>query len=161
MCKDLEIGIPRIPTLQLEDPRVKRLTNIPGTNAEKISEINSKKDEEKLKRGQLEVDCQKPNDDLRNKAGDLTGLTTNTANPQRKSLVFDIPNGLSKEADIKNKAILDYKEMPSLEFSLKRLRDVGDTETSAHDRNVLRHSGLSAFSRYKGTSNLDYPCFLD
>jgi pseudo-response regulator 7 len=58
---------------------------------------------------------------------------------------------ISKVSDMKVKALFDNKETPYLELSLKRLIDVGDTGTSAHDRNILRHSGLSAFSRYKDT----------
>ncbi|GMN39063.1 hypothetical protein TIFTF001_008298 [Ficus carica] len=47
-------------------------------------------------------------------------------------------------------------EMPSLELSLKRLRGVKGTGTTVQDdRNVLRRSDSSAFSRYNGASNAD------
>lgn len=149
MGKDLEIGVSRIP-LQLEDLGAKGLlTNIAITDGQKISEMKSKKDDEKLQKGQVELDSVKPNGDLRNKVADLMGLTTNRTDPQIESVVCDIPNGISKVSDMKVKALFDNKETPYLELSLKRLRDVGDTGTSAHDRNILRHSELSAFSRYK------------
>lgn len=151
MGKDLEIGVSRIP-LQLEELSAKGLTNIASPDGEKISEIKSKKDDEKLQKGQVELDNAKPNGDLRNKVADLMGLTTNSTDPQIESVVCDIPNGISKVSDMKVKALFDNKETPYLELSLKRLRDVGDTGTSAHDQNILRHSGLSAFSRYKDTS---------
>jgi hypothetical protein len=155
MGKDLEIGVSRIP-LQLEDLSSKGLTKIASTDGEKFSEIKSKKDDEKLQKGQVELDSVKPNGDLRNKVADLMGLITNSTDPKIESVVCDIPNGISKVSDMKVKALFDNKETPYLELSLKRLRDVGDTETSAQDQNILRHSELSAFSRYRGTSNSDY-----
>jgi len=149
MGKDLEIGVPKIATLQLEDPSKKLLTKVPGANKDKLSEINLEKDDEKLEKAQLELNNEKPGGDLRNQAADMIAVITNNTDPQIESAVFfDIPIGLPKVSDAKDKIIYDTKEMPSLELSLKRLRDTGDTGTSAHERNVLRHSDLSAFSRY-------------
>ncbi|XP_035548318.1 two-component response regulator-like PRR37 isoform X1 [Juglans regia] len=150
---DLETGISRIPNLQLENPSAKGLTNLAGTSEEKISEINSKKDDEKLQKGRVELNSEKPNGETRNQAADLVGLISNDTDPQIETVVFDIPNGISKVSNLKDKTIFDNKEIPSLELSLKRLRDAGDTGTSAHDRNVLRHSDLSAFSRYNFASS--------
>lgn len=153
MGKDLEIGVSRIP-LQLEDLSSNGLTKIASTDGEKISEVKSKKDDEKLQKGQVELDSVKPNGDLRNKVADLMGLITNSTDSKIESVVCDIPNGISKVSDMKVKALFDNKETPDLELSLKRLRDVGDTETSAQDQNILRHSELSAFSRYRDTSKI-------
>ncbi|KAG2730040.1 hypothetical protein I3760_01G275500 [Carya illinoinensis] len=150
---DLEMGISRIPNLQLENPSAKGLTNLAGTIEEKISERNSKKNDEKLHKGRVELNSEKPNGEMRNQVADLVGLTSNDTDPQIETVVFDIPNGISKVSNLKDKIIFDNKEIPSLELSLKRLRDAGDTGTSAHDRNVLRHSDLSAFSRYNFASN--------
>ncbi|XP_062156956.1 two-component response regulator-like PRR73 [Alnus glutinosa] len=147
----LEIGVSRIP-LQLEDLSSKGLTKIASTDGEKISEIKSKKDDEKLQKGQVGLDSVKPNGDLRNKVADLMGLITNSTDQKIESVVSDIPNGISKVSDMKVKALFDNKETTYLELSLKRLRDVGDTETSAQDQNILRHSELSAFSRYNSAS---------
>ncbi|XWS75085.1 hypothetical protein CRYUN_Cryun01aG0054600 [Craigia yunnanensis] len=152
MGKDLEIGVPKIPALQLENPSEKVNTNIAGGNREKLSEIKPKKDDEKLEKVQLELNSEKPGGDLRNQAADLIGVITINTDAQIESAVFDIPNGLPKVSDAKDKVIYDTKEIPSLELSLKRLREVGDTGTSAHKRNVLRHSDLSAFSRYNSGS---------
>ncbi|KAG7998709.1 hypothetical protein I3843_01G270300 [Carya illinoinensis] len=124
-----------------------------GTIEEKISERNSKKNDEKLHKGRVELNSEKPNGEMRNQVADLVGLTSNDTDPQIETVVFDIPNGISKVSNLKDKIIFDNKEIPSLELSLKRLRDAGDTGTSAHDRNVLRHSDLSAFSRYNFASN--------
>ncbi|KAL8241110.1 hypothetical protein R6Q59_014465 [Mikania micrantha] len=48
---------------------------------------------------------------------------------------------------------LNSKGSPALELSLKRPLDLEDTDTSTHKRYVLKHSDLSAFSRYNTTSN--------
>ncbi|KAK7822403.1 two-component response regulator-like aprr7 [Quercus suber] len=155
--KDLKIREPRIPNLQLEDPSAKGLANLAGTNEDRISEIDSRKDDENLLKGRVELHSEKLNGELEDKASDLTGLTTKRTDPEMESMVFNIPNGTSKVSDMKDKAIFDIKETPSLELSLKRLKDVGDTGNSAPDRNVLRHSDLSAFSRYTSASTNQAP----
>ena len=148
MGKDLKIREPRIPNLQLEDPSAKGLVNLAGTNEDKISEIDSRKDDENLLKGQVELHSEKLNGELEDTASDLMGLTTKRTDPEMEGVVFNVPNGTSKVSNMKDKAIFDIKETTSLELSLKRLKDVGDTGNSAPDRNVLRHSDLSAFSRY-------------
>lgn len=135
MGKDLEIGVPSIPDLQLGDPGEKGLTNMAGSNKDKLPELKLKK----------------PNGELKNQAVDLIAVATNcNTDPQTESVVFDTPGSISKLLDMKDKTECENKEMPSLELSLKRLRDIRDTGSSDRDRNVLRHSGFSAFSRYRG-----------
>ncbi|XP_022765293.1 two-component response regulator-like PRR37 isoform X2 [Durio zibethinus] len=152
MGKDLEMGVPKITALQLRNPSETVSTNIAGaTSKENLSEINPKKDDEKLEE-QLELNSEKPGGDLRNRAADLIGVISNNTDAQIEKAVFDISNCLPKDSDAKDNAVYDTKEIPSLELSLKRLRDVGDTGTSAHERKVLRHSDLSAFSRYNSGS---------
>jgi pseudo-response regulator 7 len=145
MGKDLEIGAPRIPNLQHKDPSKEVLTNIAGNNGEKFREIKSEQDSGHLEKGQLELNSEKHNTELRNQGNGLKGVITNITNPRIESEVVDIPNSLSSNK--KNEVIYETKEMPSLELILKRLRDTGDAWASANDRNVLRHSDLSAFSR--------------
>ncbi|XP_031250107.1 two-component response regulator-like APRR7 isoform X1 [Pistacia vera] len=153
MGKDLELGVPRIPNLQLEDPTGKELNNIASINKEKISEMNYKKDDEQQKKNQLELNCKKPNGDLRNQVADQMGVITNSIDSTIEDVVFDITNGLFKVSGMKEKAIYEHNELPGLELSLKRRRDTGDTETGLHERNVLRHSDEhSAFSRYTSAS---------
>ncbi|KAA8534314.1 hypothetical protein F0562_031859 [Nyssa sinensis] len=144
MGKDLEIGVPRNPELQLEDPRIKVLTSVSGTNKDKFSDSDSKKDGEKLGKGKVELNSEKLNGELSNEVADLMGAIANSTNPQMEYAATKIPN-FSK---IRDQVIYDTKEVPSLELSLKRLRDVVDTGTSLQEPNVLRHSDLSAFSRY-------------
>lgn len=151
MGKDLEIVVPTIPDLQLGDPGEEGLTNMAGTNKDKFSELNLKNNDEKLEKRELELNNEKPNGELKTQAVDLIAVATNSnTDPQIESVVFDIPRSISKLPDMNDKTDNENKEIPSLELSLKRLRDVRDTGSSAHDRNVLRHSGLSAFSRLVG-----------
>ncbi|XP_052883077.1 two-component response regulator-like PRR37 isoform X3 [Gossypium arboreum] len=150
--KDLEIGVPKITALQLENPSEKVNTIAAGGNQEKLSELNPSKDDEKLEKAQLELTGEKPGVDLVNRAADVIGVISKNTDAQIESAVFDIPDSLPKVSDTKGKVIYKTKEMPSLVLSLKRLIDVGDSGTSAHERNVLRHSDLSAFSRYNSGS---------
>lgn len=149
--EDLEIGVPKITALQLENPSEKVNTNIAGGNQEKLSELNPSKDDEKLEKAQLELNGEKLGVDLVNRAADVIGVISKNTDAQIESAVFDIPDGLPKVSDTKGEVIYKTKEMPSLELSLKRLIDVGDSGASGHERNVLRHSDLSAFSRYLET----------
>ncbi|KAH7537339.1 hypothetical protein FEM48_Zijuj03G0082100 [Ziziphus jujuba var. spinosa] len=154
MGKDLEIGVPSIPDLQLGDPGEKVLTNTAGTNKDKLSELNLNKNDEKLeKRELLELNDEKPNGELKTQAVDLRAVEIDSdTDPQIESVVSTIPKSISKLPDTNDKTDHENKEIPSLELNLKRIRDVQDTGSSAHDRNVLRHSSLSAFSRYNSAS---------
>ncbi|WRX11597.1 Signal transduction response regulator [Theobroma cacao] len=152
MGKDLEIGVPKITASQLEDPSEKVMTNIAGVNKDKLSAINPKKDDEKLEKAQLELNSEKSGGDLRNQAADLIGVITNNTEPHIESAVFDIPDGLPKVSDAKEKVNYDTKERPFLELSLKRLRDVGDTGTSAHERNSTSNS-IPPKQQSNGSSN--------
>lgn len=150
MGKDLEIGVPSIPDLQLGNPGEKGLTNMASTNKDKLSERNLRKNDEKLEKRELvELNKEKPNGELKTQTVDIMAVpVSSNTDLQIESVVFDIPNSISKLPDMNNKTDLVSKEIPSLELSLKRPRDVRGTGSSAHDRIVLRHSGLSAFSRY-------------
>ncbi|KAH9703400.1 Two-component response regulator-like PRR37 [Citrus sinensis] len=112
-----------------------------------------KKDDEPQQTKKLELNSEKLNAGLRKQAADIAGVITNGNDSPIESVVFDTPNGLFKVSGTKEKLIYDHNEIPSLELSLKRSREDGDTGTHRHDRNVLRHSDLhSAFSRYKSAS---------
>ncbi|KAJ6727163.1 TWO-COMPONENT RESPONSE REGULATOR [Salix purpurea] len=153
MGKDLETGAPRIPNLQFKDPIEKVLTNIADNDGERFPEIKPKQDGGHLEKRQQDLNSEERDTELRNQGNDLKGSITNSTNPQMESLVLDVPNGLSSNQ--KNEVIYETKEVPSFELSLKRLRDIGDARTGSHDRNVLRHSDLSAFSRYNSASTTD------
>lgn len=146
MGKDLKICICSIPSMQAEDPCEKGLSNKP----EKSCELNTTKNDEQLEKGELDLNNEDPNAE-KNQAVHLMGASTNGIDPHIESVVLDISNGLYNGTFMKDKAIHDNKERPFFEVILKRPRDVQDTENRAHDRNVMRHSDLSAFSRYRHT----------
>ncbi|KAH9768015.1 Two-component response regulator-like PRR37 [Citrus sinensis] len=151
--KDLKVGVPRISNLQLEQPTENGPNTIASSNKVKSSEINSQKDDERQQTKKLELNSEKLNAGLRKQAADIAGVITNGNDSPIESVVFDTPNGLFKVSGTKEKLIYDHNEIPSLELSLKRSREDGDTGTRRHDRNVLRHSDLhSAFSRYNSAS---------
>lgn len=138
MGKDLEIGAP---DLQIEEPsKNDKITADPTAN--EIAEIEYQKNDEQLGDKQLELNSEK----LNAKAG----AVTSSSNPPMERVNFDIANGSSKMSDMKDKAAYDIKEMPSLELSLKRMKD--DVESKSHDKKILRHSDLSAFSRYNSST---------
>lgn len=145
MGKDLEIGVPRIPNLQLNNPSEKLLNDMAGINGEKLPEIKSNQSCEQIVKGKLKLNSDKCNAELRNQDDDLKGAVADITDTQIVSAVFDTPDGLSPKK--KNEIISENMEMPSLELSLKRLSDIKDTRTCAHAQHVLRHSDLSAFSR--------------
>lgn len=71
-----------------------------------------------------------------------------SSDPQITSSEFEPPRELTNKLEIKNDAIDDSKES-AIELSLKRLRSLNDKGKSIEDNlNVLRHSELSAFSRF-------------
>ncbi|XP_062092813.1 two-component response regulator-like PRR37 isoform X2 [Humulus lupulus] len=151
MGKDLKIGLPSLPNSLLEDTGEKGQTNMEGTNKDKCSELNSKKDDQELEKGELDLNNEEPNAE-KTQAVDLMGVSTNSIDPHMESGILDIPNELSKVACMRDNANHENKETPFFELILKRPRDIQDTGTSAHDRNVLRHSDISAFSRYNSAS---------
>ena len=155
MGKDLKIGVPSIPNLQLEDPGENEMINMEGTYKDKSSQMNSRKDNEELERGELDLNSEEL-DAEKTEAVDLMGVSTNGVDPLIESAVLDIPNGLFMVACMKDKTIHDNKETPFFELILKGPSDVQDTGTSAHDQNFLRHSDLSAISRYRNVLFLIY-----
>lgn len=140
MGKDLEIGVPRNSDLHLEDP-IK--------NKENFFDLHSKKSDEKLGKGRVDLNSAEVANVERNKAivvDLLGGITNNYYTSQMRCVVNEVTNELANKINnVKDKAVCELKELPSLELSLKRQRDGG---SSGQERNVLRHSDLSAFSRY-------------
>ncbi|KAM7278372.1 hypothetical protein ACFE04_005506 [Oxalis oulophora] len=81
-------------------------------------------------------------------------VIANTSNPQPEIGEFDGTNGPSDDAQVKDKACHDNGEIPSLELTLKGPRGVANNRNgTSDDRNVLRHSDLSAFSKYNTASS--------
>ncbi|KAM0042736.1 putative transcription factor C2C2-CO-like family [Helianthus debilis subsp. tardiflorus] len=127
MGKDLEIGVPKSTSFEVEDTNKKM---------EKFCESNMEKVGDKI--------------DISMQLGCETGASrTEPLNAHKDALKA---NQLLKNINIED----NYsKDSHALELSLKRPRDVEDADASTQERNVLRHSGLSAFSRYNTVSNVN------
>ncbi|KAJ0552951.1 putative response regulator and transcription factor RR-A-type family [Helianthus annuus] len=127
MGKDLEIGVPKSTSFEVEDTNKKM---------DKFCESNMEKVGDKI--------------DISMQLGCETGASrTEPLNAHKDALKA---NQLLKNINIED----NYsKESHALELSLKRPRDVEDADASTQERNVLRHSGLSAFSRYNTVSNVN------
>lgn len=75
-----------------------------------------------------------------------SGANVNCTKPLDDGRIFDIPKEVSSISPMK--ASCDSGELASLELTLKRPRGAGDGGNAVQDdRNVLRHSDLSAFSK--------------
>lgn len=148
MGKDLEIGVPSFPTMQFKDPGERGLAKKAVTNIE----LKNEKVNEQQEKRELELNDEKANGEIQivNIMGDVT---TSSSEHHIESIAFSILNDTAKVADKKDTANHDEQEIPSLELSLKSQRDGRGIKTSTCDKNVLRCSNLSAFSRYDDDSN--------
>lgn len=147
MGKDLEIGMTSKRDLQLEHGN--DLIKPASTGQNSLLKIGSSKYDKQIKKGQLTFSCESPSSKLNYDGATITGANTNTTDRQMESTQFEASNRHFMASDISNAANNNADELPSLELSLKRLRGVKDTETTVQDdRNVLRRSDSSAFSRY-------------
>eukprot|EP00268_Persea_americana_P006289 TRINITY_DN1227_c0_g1_i1.p1 TRINITY_DN1227_c0_g1~~TRINITY_DN1227_c0_g1_i1.p1 ORF type:complete len:798 (-),score=213.60 TRINITY_DN1227_c0_g1_i1:1223-3616(-) len=143
MGRDLEIGVPGNSDFQLKSiVKVVASACVTGTKQEKLplqdAQRNSQPNEELLK---IEINNQFS--EWRTQASDVISAVNGSLSPQMENGVTETPNNASKISETKEKATLD-----TLELSLKRLRSVGDVCATHVERNVLRHSNMSAFSRY-------------
>ncbi|XP_020271482.1 two-component response regulator-like PRR73 [Asparagus officinalis] len=135
MGKHLEIGVPRNPDVP---PESHPIENMMSKSTEKQPESEKNKD-------LLGLESSNPFDDLGTEAADLVaGIAKNT---DAQLVTGDTASRPSESKDKKN---ADTMELPSLQLSLKRLRSTGEGNNAAHDdRNTLRRSDQSAFSRYR------------
>ena len=128
MGKDLELGVARNPDVQLEYQHEKCSTYPTCKRQNKLPESDSNP----FDKGHLENN----------------GASAKSTDPLVESRDFENPIGLSDVSQIKDKGSCETREQPTLDFSLKRLRGAGDVGACVHDdRNSLRHSDLSAFSK--------------
>lgn len=140
LVKDKEIGASENPDLPHECPDEMLSIHLQIRRQNKLPEEDTKP----LDRVQLEDNSENVTSKPGNQSSNIISDIVNSTDPEAETRDFDPPNGLSDISLIK--AHRDSRQVPSLELTLKRLReDVGDV---AHDdRNVLRHSDLSAFSK--------------
>lgn len=114
-----------------------------GSKHSNALDVGPSKFNEQINRGQVDLNCENQSSKLRCKGLSLSDIITSTSKSQ------EALNRRPKSSDIENKGTNNDEELPSLELSLKRLRGVKDAGITIQDeRNVLRRSDLSAFSRY-------------
>lgn len=142
--KDLNMGV--INVSELEGLSGKVMDGLAASMKDKHLELDPK-DNEKMGRN-LKLNKETREDDLKDKDVGYMGDITNARTPQVESMANEVANDPSKFTNIKEIATYDSKDMPSLELSLKQLRDVEENGTGVQERNILRHSDLSAFSRH-------------
>ena len=112
-------------------------------------EIGSSGFNEQFNKADLDLNSDSPCSKLKCEETTVTGLATNLTDSKMDVTVFEVPSNHPKTTDIKNKSVKDSEDFPSLELGLKRLRGVQATGKAVQDeRNVLRRSDSSAFSRY-------------
>ncbi|KAK7393598.1 hypothetical protein VNO78_22156 [Psophocarpus tetragonolobus] len=127
-----------------------------GSKHSNASDVGPSKFNEQINRGQLDLNCENQSSKLRCKGLSMSDAITSTYDSQMHSGEFEVLNKRkrTKSSDVENKGTDNDEELPSLELSLKRLRGVKDAGiTIQDDRNVLRRSDQSAFSRYNAASN--------
>ncbi|XWS66956.1 hypothetical protein CRYUN_Cryun05aG0244700 [Craigia yunnanensis] len=153
MGKDLDIGMPRNVDLQLEC-LVEVPTKTVGTKQINLLEMSSSQINEQIDKRQLDLNSESLSSKLKSEVANQTGITSKTTDLKKESAEYEASNRLSKISDSNDKTINDSKELSSIELGLKRLRGVKDARTVVRDeRNVLRRSDSSAFSRYNTASN--------
>ncbi|XP_027365476.1 two-component response regulator-like PRR37 isoform X2 [Abrus precatorius] len=129
-----------------------------GSKHSNTLDVGPSKFNEQINRGQLNLNCENQSSKLRCKGLSLSDAVTSTSDSQMHSGEFEALNRRPKSSDVENKGTNNDEELPSLELSLKRLRGVKDAGITIQDeRNVLRRSDLSAFSRYNAPNTKKSP----
>ncbi|KAK7285113.1 hypothetical protein RJT34_19873 [Clitoria ternatea] len=117
-------------------------------------QLETSKFNEQITGGQLDLNYKNQSSKVRGRGRSSSDAITSTSDSKMHVGEFEAPIRRLNSSDIENKATTKNEELPSLELSLKRLRGVKDAAIKIQDeRNVLRRSDLSAFSRYKAASN--------
>ncbi|CAI9296073.1 unnamed protein product [Lactuca saligna] len=141
MGKDLEIGVPNSSSFEVEDAKKKSMNKFSGSNLKKVG------DDLDIS---MKIGCENGPTKMTMTNVQIEALPK--ATQLLKNINIENNNTNINNSNNNNKSIYYSKESPTLELSLKRPRDVEDADADADaggdDRNVLRHSGVSAFSRY-------------
>lgn len=135
--------------LQLELSTEHPTTKLVNRKQNTMLQIGSSGFNEQFNKGHLDLNSESPSSKLKYEQTTVIGLATNLTDSKMDVTVFEAPSNHPKITDIKNKDVTDSEEFPSLELGLKRLREVQTTGKAVQDeRNVIRRSDSSAFSRY-------------
>nr|KYP68450.1 Two-component response regulator-like PRR37 [Cajanus cajan] len=143
MGKDLAMGISL--NMQLEHPPEELSSNPTGKGENKMSDVDDKGQNNVCEKGLLKYNGDKTRTQ-ENQAMNVIDVTDSNS-PQAESRDLNTPNGFSGFSETKVNCC--SKQHPSLELTLKRLGDVRDANNvTGEECNILRHSDLSAFSKY-------------
>lgn len=149
MGKDLEMCTSIFPDTHL-DYQHKCTSYLTSERQDKLSEL----DNLLTANEQMEYRSEPTSGKLMNRSVKLISLMANSANLQMEIQAFEPPTDLSDVSRNKIKPNSCSRELPPLELSLKEQRGEGNVRTTMHDgRNVLKHSDLSAFSKYNTASS--------
>ncbi|KAE8689756.1 Two-component response regulator-like APRR7 [Hibiscus syriacus] len=153
MGKELGVNKPRDLNLLLQCPVEAPIRTV-ETKQINLLEMSSSKYNEQIDKRQLDLNSEAPSGKEKSEAANQAGITSMTTDPKMEIAECEASYRLSKISDGNDKTINDSKELPSIELGLKRLRGVKDAGTEVRDeRNVLRRSDSSAFSRYNNAAN--------
>ncbi|XP_039063976.1 two-component response regulator-like APRR7 isoform X2 [Hibiscus syriacus] len=153
MGKDLGVNKPRDLNLLPKCPVEAPIRTV-GTKQINLLEMSSSKYNDQIDKRKLDLNSEAPSCKEKSEAANQTGITSMTTDPKMEIAEYEASNRLCKISDGNDKTINDSAELPSIELGLKRLRGVKDAGTVARDeRNVLRRSNASAFSRYNTAAN--------
>ncbi|KAJ8754048.1 hypothetical protein K2173_001946 [Erythroxylum novogranatense] len=152
--KDMVMNMERNLDLRLEYPVEDPIALVGMNQKDLLEKGSSKVSEQPIDKQLLDLNCENLSSKSKYKATNHTSIIIKGTEPLNDCLKFEASNKHAKIMDTKCKAICDDKDAPSLELSLKRLRGIKDIGTAVHDdRNVLRRSDSSAFSRYNSALN--------
>ncbi|OIS98048.1 PREDICTED: two-component response regulator-like APRR7 isoform X2 [Nicotiana attenuata] len=134
------VGIPRNQKSQSENA-IQIPFKLVGAKQKSLLEIDSNASSFKIDKHRANLDGNRPSTEYHD-------VTAETSNPRSDS------RELNKAVLEINNASINESKQPLFELSLKRLRGPKEPgKTAQDDRNVLRRSDLSAFSRYNSSSN--------
>ncbi|XP_057955564.1 two-component response regulator-like APRR3 isoform X2 [Malania oleifera] len=152
MARESGIGVPKFPDLQLQDP-IDASVKLVGAGENNMTKIDSGKVNETVDKEQLDLNNDTPLGKLKCSTAKLmAGMIVDTASPRMGGREPKALNQ-SKISEINNRDTSDAKELPSLELDLRGLGGINDVGTTVQGgQSALKHSDLSAFSRYNKAS---------
>ncbi|XP_047324669.1 two-component response regulator-like PRR73 [Impatiens glandulifera] len=121
-----------------------------ASNIDQFFILESGKDGKEPEKGKLEKN-DTINGKIKKKSGDEIVASVNRSDSKVENLATAVESNVTK-MNIKGKNVCCSKDMPSHELNLKRMKDAEENGLSTIDRNVFKHSDLSAFSRYNTIS---------
>ncbi|KAK4800616.1 hypothetical protein SAY86_021103 [Trapa natans] len=146
--RELELGLCRNPIQRVEHSIIVSPKSKCSKPKNALDNLTVEMDKGKIKLFDESTSGKAPNDVV-----SLAGITMNI-DSLTGSKEFEGSNRVSRISGINNVPNSDAENSPSLGLSLKRLRVDKDVGTTAKDnRNILRRSDSSAFSRYNSSSN--------